>query len=144
MATESNLSPFAHPKAQRYFATLLERSGLIREIEDTLQLTDDNLDLSHIRLLSAMLILLGRPGIWPTDKQRVLARASTRLSGISKRDANLPTDKRTKPLSLDQHNLHDQLMASIKTELELLRRRGGISNRVSSIEQPDSWGKFWS
>ncbi|MEM7456594.1 MAG: hypothetical protein AAF456_19775 [Planctomycetota bacterium] len=146
MTETSDLSPFAHPKAQRYFATLLERSGFVAEVEEILQLDDDILELSHTRLLSAILLFIGRPGIWPDEQKRVLARAASRLSRQSKQiqeSGNQPKKKR-KPLTLSQHQRLSELEETIKVELELLRRRAGVSNRVSKIAQPESWGKLWS
>lgn len=145
MLEDNDLSPWAHPKAQRWFATLLERSGFINEVEDTVNLTDDHLELAHCRMLLALLILLGRPGIWPEDKNRVLQRAASKINNIAKKSQVIqPTSKKAKPLSIEQHKRNSVSRTAIQVELELLRRRAGISNRKSKLPMPSTWGKFWS
>lgn len=141
----NDLSPWAHPKAQRWFATLLERSGFISEIEDTVQLDDDHLDLPHGRMMLALLILLGRNGIWPEEKKRVLQRAASRISKLASQGPAAPIaqKKKHRPLTLAQHKRNTVAQKAIQVELEFLRRRAGMSNRTSKLTPPVTWKNFW-
>ena len=141
----SDLSPWAHPKAQRWFETLLERSGFINEIEDTVQLDNDHLELSHGRMMLALLILFGRAGIWPEDKKRVLQKAASRISKLANQGPVAPVadKKKQKPLTLDQHKRNTVAQKAVQEELEYLRRRAGMSNRTSHLRPPTTWKNFW-
>ena len=144
MSESNDLSPWAHIKAQRWFETLLERSGFINEIEDTVNLDADHMELSHGRMMLALLILLGRPGIWPEEKKRVLQRAVSRVSKMANEaeGKSAPTAKQ-KPLTIDQHKRKTAAQKAIQDELEILRRRAGMSNRKSKLPPPVSWKHFW-
>ena len=141
---DNDLAPWAHPKAKKWFATLIERSGFANQIEDTLQLNDDQWELAHGRIILAMLIIMGRPGIWPDDKARVLQRTASKINALSKLAGNsAPANKSSKPLTIEQHQRNSSANAAINDELELLRRRAGMSNRKSPMQQPKTWGRFW-
>lgn len=144
MQDENNLSPWAHPKAQRWFATLLERSGFIAEIEDTLQLDDSHFELGHGRMMLALMIMLGRPGIWPDDKKRVLNRAASKVNKLANDDSpKASSGKKPKPLSLDQHQRNAKAKKAVQDEIEIVRRRAGMSNRKSKLPPPETWKGFW-
>lgn len=141
-----DLSPWAHPKAQKWFETLLERSGFINEVEDNLQHDEDLFELSHGRMLLALLILLGREGIWPESKKRVLQRAASKINAAANRSDESSDTKRkkTSPLTVDEHRRKSAAKAAISAELELLRRRAGMSNLKRTVPQPNTWNEFWS
>ena len=144
MSELNDLSPWAHPKAQRWFESLLERSGFVSEVEDVVQLDQDHFELPHARMLLALLILLGRPGIWPEDKQRVLQRAASRIAKAAEQDSGgVSVGKKAKPVTLDQHKRNTVAKKSIEAELEMLRRRAGMSNRKSKLPPPPTWTNFW-
>ena len=141
----NELSPWAHTKAQRWFETLLERSGFINEIEDMVNLDEDHMDLSHGRMMLALLNLLGRPGIWPESKKRVLQRSVSRITrlGAQSKDATINVGKKQQPLTIDEHKRKTAAQKAIQDELEILRRRAGMSNRKSKLNAPVTWTNFW-
>ncbi len=132
-------SPWKHPKAQRWFEELLEESHLPLMMEHAVDKADDSLNEGETRLMVALAILLGREGVWPAQRDSIL-RTIVRQGDVVSRRA---TDTKEGPLSLSEHkaqaNQHDQLVH----EVEVLRRRIGMSNRKTPLKPP-AWGKFWS
>ena len=146
MPEPKDLSPWAHPKASKWFDVLLERSGLIEEIETQLHKDDDIPDIESARLLISILAMLGRPGIWPERHQRVLVKAASKVNRMINQQCEKSETrdrKKKKPLTLEQHQRSAQASIAIEVELEMVRRWGGASNRQSPIKQPPSWGEFW-
>ena len=146
MPNETNLAPWSHPKAQRWFDTLLERSGFIQEIEDQTHLDDSQWDVSRARIVLSFLVMLGRPGIWPDRHRGVLNRAASKANRTLENPADRPVEtgrRKKRPLTLEQHQKTNQAKSAIMKEIEIVRRRAGMSNRKMPIKQPPQWGKFW-
>lgn len=145
MDDTTQLSPWAHPKAQQWFETLLERSGFIEEIEEQIVKEDDFLELPAARLMIALLVLLGRPGIWPERHRRALARAVSKVKRIAGKQANPDSAKNggRRPLTLDEHRRTSVAANAIEEELEIVRRWAAMSNRRTPIRPPATWDDFW-
>jgi hypothetical protein len=132
-------SPWTHPKAKRWFEELLEETDLPLMMEHAVDKADDSLDEGQTRLMVALALLFGRDGIWPAVRDPIL-RAIVRKGSVV---ANRSTSVAKGPITISQHkdlsNQHDHLVE----EVEILRRRIGMSNRKTPIKPP-AWGKFWS
>ena len=148
MSNPTQLAPWAHPKAQKWFETILEKSGFIEEIEEQVNQQTDLLDVESGRMLLAMLVLLGRPGIWPAQHKMVLARAANRVDRLAKGQANganggASKPPSNKPLTIREHQQQSTSVTALQEEVEIVRRWGGASKRKTKIDQPESWGEFW-
>ncbi len=145
MEDQTNLAPWAHPKASRWFETLLERSGLIEDIEQQIQQNDEAFDLQSARLLLSILALLGRPGIWPERHRRVLAKVANKANRLMSQQESQTTARNSKrtPMTLEQHQRSGKANEAMEIEIEMVRRWAGASNRQTEIKQPPTWGEYW-
>ncbi len=132
-------SPWKHPKAKRWFEELLEETHLPLMMEHAVDKADNSLSEGETRLMVALGIMLGHDGIWPAQRDMILRTIVRQGDIVAKRTAA----KKEGPISLSQHQeqakQHDQLVH----EVEMLRRRIGMSNRKTP-QKPPAWGKFWS
>jgi hypothetical protein len=140
MAGTTDLSPFVHPKAQKWFRALLQRTSLPMALEDELRRPDDQLNLEIVRMILAFAVLLGRPGIWPENENDVLKFIVKRANEFSKMSASSTTGT---ALTLAEHQAHTKTISELTQEMELVRRRLGISVRKTKISTPRSWAPFW-
>jgi hypothetical protein len=131
-------SPWTHPKAKRWFTDLLEQTHLPIMMEHAIDGPDDLLDEGLTRLIVALGLLLGREGIWP-EQRDLLLRTIVRKGDLVSRRSN----KSEGPISLAQHKSHGLKREQLIQEVEMLRRRIGMSNRRNQLDPP-SWGGFWS
>ena len=141
----NNLSPWAHPKATQWFEAVLEKSGFLEEVEQQVNQAETLLDVQSGRLLLAMLVMLGRPGVWPAMHRKVLARAANSVNRISTKAASSDSGatRSRKPITLDEHQRKEKAKLALATEVEIVRRWAGVSNRSTEIKQPESWGEYW-
>ena len=132
-------SPWKHPKAKRWFEELLEETHLPLMMEHAVDQADDSLNEGETRLMVALALLLGREGIWP-GKRDVLLRTIVR-----KGDAlvNRKASRSDVPMSLTELKFKSTQHDNLVQEVELLRRRVGMSNRTTRLDPP-AWGDFWS
>ena len=132
-------SPWTHPKAKRWFEELLEETDLPLMMEHAVDKADDSLDGGVTRLIVALALLLGRDGIWPALRDPILRTIVRQGNVVARRTAG-----RTRgPVTLAQHKEQSNLQDQLVEEVEILRRRIGMSNRRTPL-QPPAWGKFWS
>ncbi len=141
MSESADLSPWAHPKAQAWFEALFRRTNLLMSLEDELNKPDDQLMPEIARLILAFSILLGRPEIWPESEFPILNKVVVRTKEISQKPASSSIGK---PISLAEHQLHKKATGQIAQEIELIRRRVGVSVRKSKVSAPATWQPFWS
>jgi len=136
---QNTWSPWAHPKAQRWFAELFDKSSLPLMIEDTVErpLVESNEEVT--RLMLALTLLLGRDGIWPEQRKHILRTVARRAAEFDAEDGSVSG----KPMTMADHRVKGMQQQEIKVELEHLRRRIGMSNRKNKLAPP-AWGKFWS
>jgi len=132
-------SPWTHPKARRWFEELLEETQLPLMMEHTVDKADDSLNEGETRLMVALAILLGRDGIWPAQRDLILRTLARRGDVVSRRTAQ----NKNGPISLAQHKEQADQHEHLVQEVEMLRRRIGMSNRKTPMNPP-AWGKFWS
>ena len=132
-------SPWKHPKAKRWFEELLEETHLPLMMEHAVDTPDDLLDEGETRLMVALALLLGRDGIWPSQRDSILRTVARKGDVVARRE----TGSKAGAMSLAEHKNRAQQNANLTQEVEMLRRRIGMSNRVTEIEPPE-WGKFWS
>ena len=134
-----NLSPWMHPKAKRWFQELLEETHLPLMMEHAVDKPDDTLGEGETRLMVALALLLGRDGIWPAQRDLVL-RTIVRKGNVV---ATRSSERKEGPISLSQHRDQASRHQQMIHEVEMLRRRIGMSNRRAAMDPP-AWGKFWS
>ncbi|QEG23109.1 hypothetical protein [Mariniblastus fucicola] len=132
-------SPWKHPKAKRWFEELLEETHLPLMMEHAVDKPDDSLDEGETRLMVALAILFGRDGVWPAQRDSIL-RTIVRKGNVVANRAATPKDG---PMSLAQHKEQAKQHDHLVDEVEILRRRIGMSNRKTPMPPP-AWGKFWS
>lgn len=140
MRDQNDLSPWAHPKAQAWYGTLLERSGMMAEIEQFMQIPDDLINVAECRVALMFLIILARPGIWPSGEEETLVSAEKKVSEIIKKKQSTTNKKMT----MAEHQKHGVIMDEIRQELEILRRRIGKSKLKNKVGQPGTWKNFWN
>lgn len=140
MAEPDDLSPWIHPKSQNWFGALFRKSNLAMALEDEIRKPADQLTPPVMRMIVAFAVLLGRPEIWPENERDVLTEILNKAKEYSQR---LPTTATGKPLSLAEHQAHTQTNSEFVQEIELLRRRLGVSVRKTPISAPKSWEPFW-
>jgi len=132
-------SPWKHPKAKRWFEELLEGTHLPLMMEHAVDKADDTLTKGETRLIVALALMLGREGIWPAQRDRLL-RTIVRKGDVV---ANRSSGKKDGPMSLAELRSKSTQHESLVQEVEMLRRRIGMSNRKTKLNPP-AWGKFWS
>lgn len=132
-------SPWKHPKAKRWFEELLEETHLPLMMEHAVDKADDSLNEGETRLMVALALLLGREGIWPA-KRDMLLRTIVRKGDVV---VNRKGSRSDGPMSLAELKLKSAQHEKLVQEVELLRRRIGMSNRKTQLDPP-AWGEFWS
>lgn len=132
-------SPWKHPKARRWFEELLEETHLPLMMEHAVDEADDVLVEGETRLMVALAILLGRDGIWPAARDSIL-RTIVRKGGVV---SNRTVSNSNGPLSLAEHQEQARQHDHLVDEVEMLRRRIGMSNRKQALKPPE-WDRFWS
>ena len=132
-----NWSPWKHPKAKRWFEELLEVAHLPLMMEHAVDKADDSLGEGETRLVVALALMLGREGIWPAQRDTVLRTIVRKGNVVASRE----TGSKAGAISLAEHKSHAKRRAELVHEVELLRRRIGLSNRKNLLDPP-VWGKF--
>ena len=132
-------SPWKHPKAKRWFEELLEETHLPLMMEHAVDKPDDSLSEGETRLMVALALMLGRDGIWPAQRDTLL-RSIVRKGDVV---ANRVSGRKDGPISLAELKTKSTQHDNLVQEVELLRRRVGMSNRKTELDPP-AWGKFWS
>jgi len=140
MAEQNDLSPWAHPKAKAWFRALFRRTSLPLALEDELKKPEEQLNIEIVRTLMTFAVLLSRPEIWPKRDHDVLEFIVAKAKEFCDRPAKSSTGK---PLTIAEHKAHSRAVAEITHDIELVRRRLGLSVRKSKIHGPASWEPFW-
>ncbi len=135
-----DLSPWAHPKAQRWFEELLEHHLLPTSLDNEVVDAVRNHELEKVRVILALVLLIGREGIWPASRNNVLKSA---IRGADHLTKTAPPEQGKKPMTLVEHRGRALHTESLQQEIELLRRRLKMSNRKSTVEPPLTWGNLW-
>lgn len=140
MPETNDLSPWVHPKAKNWFYALFRKSNLAIALEDELRKPEEQLTPAIMRMILAFGVLLGRPEIWPENERDILEAIVDKAKQVSQ---NPPKSASGKPLTLAEHQTYSHTTAELAYEIELLRRRLGISNRKTPVGTPKSWEPFW-
>ncbi len=139
MPNVASYSPWRYRNAQVWLAGIADQSGLMHSIDELLSLSGQGNGISY-RAISTLLILLGREGTWPVDLQSILRKSARSLSNLEQ-STGQSSGKR---LTIQEHHAITKSADSIRQELEILRRRAGMSNIVKPPEPPVGWVPFWS
>ena len=140
MAESTDLAPWAHPKAKRWFESLIDDTSFALVLEDELVHAEKEKDYDKVRMIHALALIFGHQGIWPEHRMGLLkdcARAANRV--LKDHDSGTVSG----PLTIAEHKGQSATDEAFRQELELLRRRLKMSNRKSMIGPPKSWGNFW-
>jgi hypothetical protein len=140
MSKSTDLSPWAHPKAKRWFHELIEDNMFALAIDDEISKSEQQKEFDSVRAILAITLLLGRDGIWPENRKTVLRAVARTAAKISKSDAPRESNQ---PMTVAEHQANAAHDEAIRQELEMLRRRLGMSNRKSALQPPASWGNLW-
>jgi hypothetical protein len=140
MSEKEGLSPWAHPKAQRWFDNLIESNMFALAVDDEIAKCEADNDLEKARMLLAFALLLGREGMWPDGRTNVL-KAAVRTCNRMAQQA--PKTGPTKAMTIAEHHGQNVQVDAVNHEVELMRRRLKMSNRVTEISPPASWGNLW-
>lgn len=140
MSDHTDISPWAHPKAQMWFETVFDRSGLLLELRDSIIRNDPPLNRERRRLIISMLILMGRPGIWPSNQQSMFRQIVELILENHQAD----NGKAPPSLTIEEHKRYSVVTEAYTQELEVLKRIAGLSQRRSPVKQPSAWRGFWT
>ena len=98
--------------------------------------------LAESRLLNAILVMLGRPGIWPDRDLDILQAAADKLAHQLNETGT--GSKQKAPVSIQEHQKIGLLKKALEGELEILSRRVGKSPRRTILRKPSTWTQFWN
>ncbi len=138
--SDESLAPWAHPKAQEWLTLILRKSDLVDSLAALIENPAESLDMGQQRVLTMLLVVLGHPGIWPAEKQELFARCAARLHSYARQTR----DEAKLNLKAVDQKAAMVVNADWDVELEMLRRRGGISKRVNALSLPATWKRFWN
>lgn len=139
-STQPNLAPWVHPKSKKWLKELFDQSGLVMRLRDVLNNTEQPIGPEEARILMMVVAILGHEGIWPSEEKKELQRITLRLGNL----ASTGSSDSAAPISIEEHRRRKVVEQEVQLELEFLRRIAGISNRVSDLHLPESWGQFWT
>lgn len=135
-----NLAPWVHPKSKKWFKELFDESGLVMGLRDVLENLEQPVGPAEARILMMMVATLGTDGVWPEGQRKELQRIVMSLARLSRaKDSDSST-----PINIEEHQRREAIGKEVEIEIELLRRMVGISNRVTDLHLPESWGAFWT
>jgi hypothetical protein len=138
--TATDLSPWAHPKAKRWFESLFEDSSFPLALDDEIAKAENQNDFEKIRVILALALLVGRPGMWPESRNGLLRAAVRAAHHVS---STTPGQKEGRAMTIAEAKGRTADHEAIRHEIELMRRRLKMSNRKSEIYPPMTWGNIW-
>lgn len=140
--SKESLAPWNDPDASSWLTNLESWKTVSRMVEKTLVLEPTQFP-HRIRAAAAMVIMFGRPGVWPVDGVRELDR----IVDLARRQLVLVKSYFTSEARARGNMLSNptfrKLMQSIDEEVRILESR--ISDPPLNIPQtpPGTWGDFW-
>jgi hypothetical protein len=137
---DESLAPWAHPKAQEWLTLILRKSDLVDSLAALIESPAEPLDMGQQRVLTMLLVVLGHPGVWPEEKRELFTRCATRLHSYARQTR----EEAKLNLKAVEQKTATVVNADWDVELEMLRRRGGISKRVNALALPATWKRFWN
>ena len=140
MVESTDLGPWAHPKAKRWFESLIDETSFALVLEEEIAQAEKAHDYDKIRIILALALIFGHQGIWPVHRSSFLKDCARTANRVLQ---NHDTGPVSGPLTIAEHKGQSATDEAFRQELELLRRRLNMSNRKSMIGPPKSWGNFW-
>ena len=120
-------APWDDDFAADWFGKLFDCIPLALKVEETLSLDPEEY-ASEIRAAASLLVMLGRTYVWPVDQiDRHLDLAIAQLEKV-------------RELYVDE----PEFAAAVGDELASLKSRKLNSEDSPVVNQPTSWGNFWS
>ena len=121
------MAPWDDDSAADWFGNLFDEIPLAAKVEQTLNLAPEEY-AAEIRAAASMLIMLGRTYVWPIDDiDRHLKLAITQMEKVRVVFEDEP-----------------EFAAAVDAEIAMLKSRQANQPDSPAIEQPGSWGNFWS
>ena len=120
----------------------MDKSGLIDHVATIAEAQDDWLDIPQARIMTSVLIMLARPGIWPEKHVDLIRTVAGKFDRLAK--SNSADTHSNVPLSMEEHRLRGLYLKAIESELEIIKRRAGTSLRKSILRKPPTWKQFWN
>ena len=142
---ELKLEPWMDETALRWLASLDSWPRLVRLLQKTLE--QEPRKFPHqIRAAAALLIMIGRDGLWPV-KSGIMSLQD--VSGLARRQLAQVKHLFSTQARLDRGLVKDRgfrtLLNSLDEELRILEARASREDpRTLPQEPPCSWGKFWN
>lgn len=136
-----DLAPWAHPKAERWIDSLFERSGLLTSLRESLEDPYGGLTCNQLRSIVALLYFLSIDGIWPAGQEPLLQKMTMRIHSLAQK---IKVETGSRPLTVSEHQEAIHARGQLDHELELLRRRAGISLRKTELRFPPDWKRIWN
>lgn len=136
-------APWNQPDSARWLAANESMQRFTRMIARTLENDPRQFPL-QIRAAAAMVILLGRPGMWPatcgTEWEDVVGLARRNLSVV--RELYSVESKREGHTQEQLTSLH-RLLKGIEAEMRILDARLSETPLNIPNEPPEAWGQAW-
>ena len=139
------LEPWMDETALRWLATLDSWPRLVRLVQTTLK--QEPRKFPHqIRAAAALLIMIGREGLWPTSSG-ILSIED--VSGLARRQLAQVKHLFSTQARLDRGLVKDRgfrtLLNSLDEELRILEARASRDDSPALPQEPPcSWGDFWT
>lgn len=140
MSEKNDLAPWVHPKSKAWFKVLFRRTNLTMALQDELNRPIEQLDIHIVRMALAMAVMFGKPEIWPEEDRQILKLIVNKAREFARTPPQSVTGK---PVSVAEHQAHSKLVKELTAEVELVRRRLGISVLKTKASIPPSWQRFW-
>ena len=120
-------APWDDDSAADWFGDLFDEIPLAAKVEQTLSLDPEEY-AAEIRAAASLLVMLGRSYIWPIDDiDRHLQLAITAMEKVRVVFDDEP-----------------EFATAVDAEIAILKSRQANQKDRPPVEQPASWGDFWS
>ena len=140
MAEQNDLTPWVHPKSKAWFQALFRRTNILMSLEDEMKLPPEQLDIHIVRMALSFAVMLSHPDIWPDEDKSILKLIARKAKEFTQLP---PKSSSGKAVTVAEHQAHSKLVEEMTSEIELVRRRLGISVRKTRVAIPRSWQPFW-
>ena len=115
MGTWGN-KPWDNDAAADWFGDTMDKTGLAKQVEETLQLDLDEY-YEEVRAAAAVLVLLGHTYVWPVDDlDRHLELAASRLEEILEKDLFEGEEEFAQPIQEEIKILRSRIGGGTKAE----------------------------
>ncbi|REJ87879.1 MAG: DUF4259 domain-containing protein [Planctomycetota bacterium] len=120
-------APWDDDSAADWFGELFDEIPLASKVEEALSLDPEEC-AAEIRAAASLLVMLGRTYVWPIDNiDRHLELAIAQMEKVRAVYEDEP-----------------EFSAAVAEEIAILRSRRANAKDAPIIDQPASWGNFWT